>query len=139
MTVQVLGDVEFGYELPEYHPDTSLEASRSFAEAAGYAGGGRFEDHELARAQGLPGALLPGIMGMGFFASMINKWAPRGRITHIDTVFRAPVLADHPHIAAAVVTDIEEDEATVVLDLRSKNAQDETRVFGTATVVLPKD
>ncbi|MBJ39186.1 MAG: hypothetical protein CMD83_12095 [Gammaproteobacteria bacterium] len=139
MTVQVLGDVEFGYELPEYHPDTSLEASRSFAEAAGYAGGGRFEDHELARAQGLPGALLPGIMGMGFFASMINKWAPRGRITHIDTVFRAPVLADHPHIAAAVVTDIDEDEATVVLDLSIKNAQDETRVFGTATVVLPKD
>ena len=133
MTVQVLGDVEFGYELPEYHPDTSLEASRAFAEAAGYAGGGRFEDHELARAQGLPGALLPGIMGMGFFASMINKWAPRGRITHIDTVFRAPVLADHPHIAAAVVTDIAEAEATVVL------AQDETRGFGTATVVLPKD
>ena len=37
MTVLILGDVEFGYELPEYHPDTSLEASRRFAEAAGYA------------------------------------------------------------------------------------------------------
>ena len=139
MTVQTLGDVEFGYELPEYRPDTSLEAARSFAEAAGYSGGGRFEDHELARAQGLPGALLPGIMGMGFFASMINKWAPRGRIGHIDTVFRAPVLADHPHVASAVVTDIDEDEGVVVLDLSIKNAQEETRVFGTATVSIPMD
>tara|TARA_B100000519_G_C13928041_1_gene290033 strand:+ start:49 stop:468 length:420 start_codon:yes stop_codon:yes gene_type:complete len=138
MTVLILGDVEFGYELPEYHPDTSLEASRRFAEAAGYAGGGRFEDHELARAQGLPGALLPGIMGMGFFASMINKWAPRGRISRIDTVFRAPVLADQPHVASAVVTDVDEDEGIVVLDLSIKNGRDETRVFGTATVTIPK-
>ena len=103
MTVLILGDVEFGYELPEYHPDTSLEASRRFAEAAGYAGGGRFEDHELARAQGLPGALLPGIMGMGFFASMINKWAPRGRISRIDTVFRAPVPVSYTHLTLPTI------------------------------------
>ena len=95
MTVQILADVEFGEELPELRPDTTLPATRAFAEAAGYAGGGRFEDHDKARAQGLPGALVPGIMGMGFFTRMINEWAPRCRIKEIDTVFRAPVLADH--------------------------------------------
>ena len=138
MTVQLLSDVEFGMALPEYSPDTSLHAARQFAEAAGYAGSGRFEDHEKARAQGLPGALLPGIMGMGFLVSMINKWALLGRIKHIDTVFRAPVLADHPHTANAVVTDIDEEAGLVVLDLTIKNDQDETRVFGTATVAIPK-
>lgn len=137
MTVQILADVEFGTELPEYHPDTSLEAARAFADAAGYSGSGRFEDHEKARAQGLPGALVPGIMGMGFLTSMINKWAPRGTLRKIDTVFRAPVLADQPHVATAVVTDIDEDTGMVVLDLTIKNGQQETRVFGTAVVEIP--
>ena len=137
MTVQTLADVEFGTELPVSEPDTSIAASASFAEAVGYSGSGRFEDHEKARAQGLPGALVPGIMGMGFFTSMIHKWAPNGTLRHIDTVFRAPVLADHKHTVNAVVTDIDEDTGEVVLDLTIKNEQDETRVFGTATVLIP--
>ena len=137
MTVQTLADVEFGVELPVVQPNTSLAASSAFADAAGYSGSGRFEDHEKARAQGLPGALVPGIMGMGFFTSMINKWAPTGRIKQIDTVFRAPVLADHTHSVSAVVTDIDEETGDVVLDLTIKNEAEETRVFGTATVSIP--
>lgn len=138
MTVQVLSDVEFGAELPTFKPDTSLDAARSFAEAAGYSGGGRFEDHDKAKAQGLPGALVPGIMGMGLLTRAIHEWAPTSTIKQIDTVFRAPVLADHEHIISAVVTDIDEDLGEVVLDLSIKNEQDESRVFGTATVSIPK-
>ena len=139
MTIQYVSDVEFGSELPATQPDTSLKASSAFAKAVGYAGSGRFEDHEKAREQGLPGALVPGIMGMGFFTSMIHKRAPSARIKHIDTVFRAPVLADHKHTVQAVVTDIDEDSGDIVLDLTIKNDQEETRVFGTATVELPLD
>ena len=138
MTVRLLSDVEFGYELPVFKPDTSLDAARHFAEVAGYAGSGRFEDHEKARAQGLPGALVPGIMGMGFLVGMIHRWAPAGQIKHIDMVFRAPVLADHQHTVSAVVTDIDEDRGEVVLDLTIKNDKGETRVFGTANVAIPK-
>ena len=138
MTVQVLSDVEFGMDLPDSEPDTTLEATRRFAEAVGYSGGGRFEDHDKARAQGLPGALVPGIMGMGLLTKVIHEWAPKGTIKQIDTVFRAPMLADHEHIVSAVVTDIDEDKNEVILDLTIKNKQNETRVFGTATVTLPK-
>ncbi|MEC9285162.1 MAG: hypothetical protein VYC36_04240 [Pseudomonadota bacterium] len=137
MTVQTISDVVFGDELTAWQPDTSLQATRSFAQAVGYSGSGRFEDHGKARAQGLPGALVPGIMGMGFLTSMIHRWAPRGKIKHIDTVFRAPVLADHEHTVTAVVTDIDDENGEVVLDLTIKNEQEETRVFGTATVQLP--
>ena len=137
MTVQTISDVVFGDEITPWQPDTSLKAARSFAQAVGYSGSGRFEDHEKARAQGLPGALVPGIMGMGFLTSMIHRWAPRGKVKHIDTVFRAPVLADHDHTVTAVVTDIDEENDEVVLDLTIKNAQEETRVFGTATVRFP--
>ena len=137
MTVQTISDVVFGDELTPSQPDTSLQATRSFAQAVGYSGSGRFEDHGKARAQGLPGALVPGIMGMGFLTSMIHRWAPRGKIKHIDTVFRAPVLADHEHPVTALVTDIDDENGEVVLDLTIKNEQEETRVFGTATVQLP--
>ena len=133
----LLSDVEFGEELPPITPDTSLPASKAFADAAGYSGSGRFEDHEKAKAQGLPGALVPGIMGMGLLTKMIHEWAPRGRIKQVDTVFRAPVLADHDHMVTAVVTDIDEEAGEVVLDLSIKNAKDETRVFGTAIVEIP--
>jgi hypothetical protein len=76
-------------------------------------------------------------MGIGFITSMIHRWAPQGKIKYIDTVFRAPVLADHEHTVTAVVTDIDEELGEVVLDLTILNAQEETRVFGTATVHLP--
>ena len=114
MTVQTISDVVFGDELTPWQPDTSLQATRSFAQAVGYSGSGRFEDHGKARAQGLPGALVPGIMGMGFLTSMIHRWAPRGKIKHIDTVFRAPVLADHEHTVTAVVTDIDDEKGEVM-------------------------
>ena len=42
------------------------------------------------------------------------------------------MLADNPAIISAVVTDIDEDEGIVELDMTVKNTKDETRVFGTA-------
>ena len=51
--------------------------------------------------------------------------------------FRAPVLADHNHTISAIVTDIDEASGEVMLDLSIKNEKDETRVFGTATLVIP--
>ena len=136
MSVKTISDVEFGEELPVFNPDNSLENTSAFAKAVGW-GGPRFEDHDGARKEGFPGALVPGIMGMGFLVSAIHKWAPEGQIQNIDTVFRAPMLADTPAIINAVVTDIDEDEALVELDMTIKNEKDETRVFGTAKVKIP--
>ena len=56
----------------------------------------------------------------------------------IDTVFRAPMIADEPCFIEAVVTDIDEERSLVELDMTLKNNLDETRVFGTARVRLPK-
>jgi hypothetical protein len=136
MSVTTIQDVEFGAELATFTPDTSLANCSKFARSVGW-GGPRFEDHEGARKQGLPGALVPGIMGMGFLTSAIHQWSPVAKIEHVDTVFRAPMIADTPAIIGAVVTDIDEDEGLVELDMTIKNDADETRVFGTATVRLP--
>ncbi len=138
MTVDTISDVEFGEELPPFDPDTSLTIVTAFAQAVGWGdGGGRFSDHERARKQGLPGALVPGIMAMGFLTTMIHRWAPVGRVEHVDTVFRAPLLADEPCRIGAVVTDVDEASGLVELDLSVRNEVGETRIFGTARVRLP--
>ncbi len=137
MSVQSIGDVDFGVELEPFTPDTSLTATGAFADAVGWGGGGRFKDHDAARKEGLPGALVPGIMAMGFLTSMIHRWSPVAEVVHVDTVFRAPLIADEPCTISAVVTDVDETEQLVELDLSVKNEKDETRVFGTAKVRLP--
>jgi len=137
MPIETILDVEFGVELEPFVPDTSIAATGAFADAVGWGGGGRFKDHAQARQEGLPGALVPGIMAMGFLSSMIHRWAPTAQIEHIDTVFRAPLLADEACTLSAVVTDIDTDEGRVELDLSVKNPAGETRVFGTARVRLP--
>lgn len=139
MSVRSIGDVEFGAELPPFEPDTSLAATGAFAGAVGWGLGGRFTDHEKARKEGLPGALVPGIMAMGFLTSMIHRWSAVAEVEHVDTVFRAPLLADEPCAISAVVTDVDTDSGVVELDLSVKNQKDETRVFGTARVRLPLD
>ncbi len=137
MSINTIRDVEFGAELEPFQPDTSIAATARFAEAVGWGRGGRFTDHERARKEGLPGALVPGIMAMGFLTSMIHRWSAVAKVEYIDTVFRAPLLADQPCTINAVVTDIETEEGVVQLDLTVKNTADETRVFGTANVRLP--
>ena len=134
--VATLEDVEFGVQLPAFSPDTSIDNIRRFGQHVGW-GGPRFTDHEAARREGFPGALVPGVMSQGFLGAMIHRWAPAAEIVAIDTVFRAPVLADKPHIIAGVVTDIDEQTGTVEIDITIANEAQETRVFGTATVRLP--
>jgi len=136
MTIERLADVEFGEELPVFAPDTSLPNVKRFAVAAGW-DGPRFTDHEAARAEGLPGALVPGIMSQGFLAAMIHRWAPEAQIENVDTVFRAPVIVDESYTISGVVTDIDQDTGKVEIDLTVSNEAGETRVFGTARVGLP--
>jgi len=137
MTVESLKDVEFGEELPAFEPDTSLATGSQFASLIGW-GGGRFTDHEAARKEGLAAAMIPGVLSQGYLVAMIHHWAPAAELNAIDTVFRAPVIADEKHTITGVVTDINEDEGLVELDLTVANDKGETRVFGTATISLPK-
>ena len=135
-TVTTVSDVEFGAEIPTFAPDTSLENVKRFGKFVGW-GGPRFTDHEAARKEGFPGALVPGVMSQGFLGAMIHRWAPSAEIVAIDTVFRAPVLVDEPHQIVGVVTDVDEEAGSVEIDITITNEAEETRVFGTATIKLP--
>jgi len=136
VSVATVREVTFGEELPVFDPDTSLDNVIRFTEAAGWRGP-RFTDHEAARKEGLPGALVPGIMSQGFLCAMIHRWAPPAQIVEVDTVFRAPVIVDQTYHINGVVTDVDETEGRVEVDLTVTNEKGETRVFGTAKVKLP--
>ena len=55
----------------------------------------------------------------------------------VDTVFRAPCIVDQTYNINGVVTDIDEDSGEVEIDLTVTNDAGETRVFGTAKVLVP--
>lgn len=128
-------DVGFGEELPETVADVRLETVRVFTDAAGMSFS-RFNDHEKARKAGLPGAIVPGIMSQGIFAAAIHAWAPGCDVRKLDTIFRAPLVADTRVLLRGVVTDRDEETRTVELDLTMQNEAGETPVLGTAVVAL---
>jgi acyl dehydratase len=129
-------DIEFGEELPEVQPDTSLENVKRFTHAAGMTFG-RFTDHDAARKEGLPGAIAPGIMSQGLLSAFINRWAPGCEIDTIDTVFRAPVLVDQKAFCRGSVTDVDSEKRRVTVDVTIANEANETRVLGTAVIQFP--
>lgn len=129
-------DVDFGTELPPIAPDVTLANVRVFTAASGMSWP-RFNDHEGARKEGLPGAIVPGIMSQGILVALIHRWAPQAKIRKIDTIFRAPILVDSRPVARGVVTDRNDETRTLEIDLTIQNEAKETRVVGTATVELP--
>lgn len=128
-------DVEIGDELPESKPDVSMAKVRAFCRAAGNSVG-RFTDHEAARKQGLPSAIVPGIMSQALLAAIVHRWAPGSNIEKIDTVFRAQIPVDSQPVCRAVVTDKDEEAGLIEVDLTITNEAGETRVLGTARVRL---
>jgi acyl dehydratase len=137
MSGRAYEDVEFGEELPAFQPDVSLANVRRFTGAAGMTFP-RFHDHEAARKEGLPGAIVPGIMSQGILAALVHRWAPGARVTRIDTVFRSPILVDSKPRATGVVTDKNDAERTFEVTLEIKNEAGESPVVGTATVALER-
>ena len=136
MTILQYQDLEFGDELPEVTPDVSMPTIRRFGEASGMTYW-RFTDHEKARAAGLPGAIVPGIMSQGILVALIHRWAPSATVHKIDTIFRAPLDVDSQPVCRGVVTDMNDETKTVEIDLTICNEAGETRVLGTAVVELP--
>jgi hypothetical protein len=135
MSGRRIEDVEIGDELPEEHPDVSLETVRRFVRAAEM-DFPRFTDHDAARAEGLPGAVIPGIMSQAQLAAMIHRWAPGCTVTSLDTIFRTSMVVGTPVVCRGAVTDID-DDGTIEIDVTILSEESgATGVLGTAKVRL---
>ncbi len=132
MPAKRFDDLDFGDEA-ESRPDVSMEQVTLFTEATGMKVG-RFLDHDAARKEGLPSAIIPGIMSQGLLTAAINAWIVDGVIESIDTIFRAPLQVDSSPTCRIVVTDRDAEARELELDLVILNEANETRVLGTARV-----
>jgi len=132
-TISGFDEVELGDELPTETPDVSMEQVTRFCHSAKHLFE-RFTDHDAARKEGFPGAIVPGIMSQGLLAAMIHKWAPGCIIKSIDTVFRGSLLVDSTITMTGAVTDTDDDDKTVELDLTISAEDGRTGVIGTAMV-----
>ena len=135
MALRKFDSVELGDDLPEVHADVRMSTVRRFTRATNMRAS-RFTDHEASKKQGLPGAIVPGIMSQGMLAALIHNWAPGCRVRKLDAIFRSHLLVDSNPICQGVVTDTDESNRCVEIDLTIANEQGETAVLGTATVEL---
>ena len=103
----------------------------------------RFNDPELAKRDGLPGAIVPGVMQLDLMSRVLNDLAgPEGRVGSVEVSFRRSVLhGDQLHSLALVTDTIPAEDGsgggTIRLDVFFENERGERPLQGTADVALP--
>ena len=129
--------IDVGDELPPLRLTLSAEQVRRYAEAANMPGG-RFMSDEEARAEGLPGQIVPGNMSLALFARLLTSWGAGGRLQRLSATFRALVRPGVPLVVSAVVTEKHQSDHGNFLecDLVLENADGDRLVTGTATVAF---
>lgn len=132
MTATRFDELDFGDET-ESQPDVSMERVTLFTEATGMKAN-RFLDHQAARKEGHPSAIVPGIMSQGLLTAAVNAWIEDGVVQSIDTIFRAPLQVDSSPTCKIVVTDRDQEARELEVDVVIVNEQNETLVLGTARV-----
>jgi acyl dehydratase len=137
--VEYFDDVEIGDEIEE------LEICPTTADVVRYVQvahmeSGRFTNDEYARKEGLPGAIVPGNMSLGFLSRMLTDCFPRGTLKSLTANFRATVPHNTPLICSGVVTEKQDvdGENLIFCDVQLSNEDGDRYVQGTARLALPK-
>ena len=131
---RALTDVDEGDELPVSEIELTADRIREYARAAGM-WAPRFTDDEAARREGLPGMIAPGNLSMGLLGVLVEGWAGAGALRRLGTTFRGIVRPGRLRLCGAV-TERNEAQRTVELDVWLENEDGERSVIGTATVAL---
>lgn len=129
--------IDVGDELPPLRLTLSAAEVKCYAEAANMPGG-RFMSDEEARAEGLPGQIVPGNMSLALFSRLLTAWAIGGRLQRLSATFRALVRPGVPLVVSAVVTEKHQSDHGNFLecDLLLESADGDRLVTGTATVAF---
>lgn len=129
--------VDVGDELPPLRVTLSPADVTRYAVAANMPGG-RFTSDEEARAEGLPGQIVPGNMSLALFSRVLTDWGAGGRVRRLGATFRALVRPNVPLVVSAVVTEKHRSDHGNFLecDLLLESADGDRLVTGTATVAF---
>ena len=137
-TIAYFEDIDIGDEISELEICPTTADVIRFVDVARMQSG-RFTDHEHARKEGLPGAIVPGNMSLGFLSRMLTEFFPTGKLQELTANFRATVPHNTPLICSGVVTEKQArpGEHLVFCDVMLGNEEGERYVQGTAQVALP--
>ena len=96
-------------------------------------------DDSIARANGLPGAIVHGMLSMAFLAQVLTKWVPQDRIRSFGTRFASMAYPGDTITCRGVVASTSSaDGVTVIdIDLTAENQKGEGLLTGKAQVALP--
>ena len=130
--------VEVGEALGPYEIVIDKARARAYAATCGM-DSGRFHDDEAARAEGLPGMIIPGNFSLGLLSKLVTDWlgAGPGRLARIGTTYRAIVLPERRLMLHGFVTHVERAARSVEIDVWIENEDAERLVIGTASVAFP--
>jgi acyl dehydratase len=130
-------EVDVGDELPVLRVTFSNADVRRYAETADMPGG-RFMSDEEARAEGLPGQIMPGNLSMALFTRLLASWSEGVRIKRLSATFRGLVFPNTPLLVTAVVTEKHTSDHGnfIECDLLLETEDGERKVTGTATIEI---
>ena len=137
-TVAYFEDIDIGDEIAELEICPTTADVIRFVDVARMQSG-RFTDDEYARKEGLPGAIVPGNMSLGFLSRMLTEFFPTGTLKELTANFRATVPHNMPLICSGVVTEKQSHhgEHLVFCDVMLGNEEGERYVQGAAQIALP--
>ncbi|MGH7934223.1 MAG: MaoC/PaaZ C-terminal domain-containing protein [Candidatus Binataceae bacterium] len=117
----------------------SKDQVRSYARATGM-WVPRFTDDDGARKEGLPGMITPGNMSLAILSRLVTDWIgdSGARLVRLGTTYRQPVLPDHTLTLQGFVTQKNDTERSVEMDIWIESEEAERLVIGTASVQFPK-
>lgn len=140
MTEQVYyEDIEVGSEIPALVKYPTTMQLVKFAGASGDYYQIHY-DKDFALANGLPGVIVHGWLGLSFLAQMVTDWiGEKGTLLKLSGSYRGMNNVHEDIICNGKVTKkYEEDGKNLArVEFRAENPQGEKTVTGNAVVVLP--
>ncbi|MSQ40467.1 MAG: hypothetical protein EXR55_02155 [Dehalococcoidia bacterium] len=138
-----LEDVEIGDTITPQVRCISLDEVTVFWEAIHGPGSpmmerpSRFNSVEQAKKEGLPGPVIPGPMIIAIIAKAMTDWAPGVQLKLLDVILRQVVHQGADFKVYGIVTDKNEGEQQVEVDIYLEPTEGQPYVRGRAVLGFP--
>ena len=134
-------DVDIGDEVPELVTSVSMDQVTAFFASYPRSNNSpatpfRFNSDEQAKQEGLDGPIIPGVMSMALVTKVLTDWGTGAKFKLLDAIFRQVIPQGEPIRAYAVITDKDEDNNTIELDVYIEPLEGQPYVRGRASMEL---